>query len=209
MPESIRELDLPELGRLFFAREKNVSAVAEAYPRAAILDLISERAAGIASVVRHMSSEQLAYRLPGMPEGWDASGDEEEFNISEIVTHIATGTTFYWFSIARALGHPRPRFIRPPREVAVTGRQGSVLGRGGWSGMPAEELVELLRSTTDDFLAYVSTLTVNEDQALGTYEAYGDLTVKGWLLLLAVHYDMHLQQIEHLSRQPDFPRGNS
>jgi hypothetical protein len=152
-----------------------------------------------------MSPEQLAYRLPGTPGGWDASGDEAEFDISEIVTHLASGTTFYWFNIARALGHPRPRFLRPPREVPITGRTGSVLGRGGWSGVPASELAVLFKTTTGDFLTYVSTLTPGDEQVLGTYEGYGDLTVKGWLLLLAVHYDMHLKQILHMLEQPDFP----
>jgi hypothetical protein len=205
MPEKLQDLDLPELGRLFFAREESVSVVGEEYPSGEILDLISDRASDILTALGQMSSDQLAYRLPGTPQGWDASGDEAEFNTSEIVTHLVTGTTFYRFSIARALGHPRPPFVRPPREVQVTGRQGSVLGRGGWSGMTAVELATLLRETTDDFLAYIATLNVDEERALGTYEEYGELTIKGWLLLLALHYDMHLKQIELMRKQPDFP----
>jgi hypothetical protein len=207
MKGDIEELDLPELGRRFFAREENVSAVAALYPREEILDLINDRTMRMVSAVEGMSPDQLAYRLPGKPGGWDASGDEAEFDISEIVTHLATGTTFYWFNIARALGHPRPRFLRPPREVPITGKTGSVLGRGGWSGVPASELALLLETTTQEFLTYVSTLTTDEEQTLGTYEGYGDLTVKGWLLFLAVHYDMHFKQVLHMFEQPDFPRS--
>jgi hypothetical protein len=205
MQSDIEKVDLQELGRRLFARELNVIEVAELYTREEMLDLVSDRTSRMARAIEGMSPDQLSYRLPGTPGDWDASGDEAEFDISEIVTHVATGTTFYWFNIARALGHPRPRFLRPPREVPITGRSGSVLGRGGWSGVPASELAALLETTTSDFFTYLSSITAGEEEILGTFEGYGDLTMKGWLLLLAVHYDMHLKQILHMIEQADFP----
>ena len=34
-------------------------------------------------------------RLPGAPDGPDASGDEAHFNSSELATHVASGLTDY------------------------------------------------------------------------------------------------------------------
>ena len=202
----IREIDLHELGRRFFAKEEDIGETALRFGREEIVAFIGERSESMASRIEELMPEQLSYRLSGRPGGWDASDDEQEFDISEIATHVAVSVSFYWFGIARALGHRLPRFPRAPREVRVTGKTGQVFGRGGWSGAQAQELAQLLRASTSDFLVYVSSLTEDEGKRVGTYEGYSELTVDGWLLLLAVHYDMHLKQIERMREQPDFPQ---
>jgi hypothetical protein len=205
MEAGIRQVDLSDLGRRFFAREVQISVVADQYTRDEIISLIRDQTAGMAALVKPMTSEEIAFHLPGAPEGWDASEDEHEFDISQIVTHVAVATVFYWFGIAHALGHPRPRFPRAPRDAAVTGKTGQRFGRGGWKNVPAAELVALLDTTTTDFLAYTTSLTEPEEHTLSSYEGYGELSIKGWLLLLAIHFDMHLKQIQQLQQHPDYP----
>ena len=206
MPD-LRGENLEEIGRLFFSRERPINPVAEQYSREELCAFVRELSAEMENAVKDLAPEQLAYRLPGSPGGWDASGDEEHFDTSEIVTHVAMGTAFYWWGITRSLGHSRPPFTRPPKGAKVTGIQGRVVGRGGWSGLSAPELTQMLRDSTEGFLAYVEGLPEEAAKAVSSYEGFGELTVKGWLLLLAVHFHMHLKQMQYMQAQPDYPSG--
>jgi hypothetical protein len=204
MPD-LHEENLEELGKQFFSRERSIDLTAEKYTKEELCAFLREHCARLEGIVREMTPAQVAYRVPGAPKGWDASGDEEHFDTSQIVTHVAVGTSFYWWGIARAMGHDRPQFPRPPSGAKVTGTQGRVVGRGGWSGIAATELVRMLHETTEDFLAYVEGLPPDAEGKTSSYGSFGDLTLKGWLLLLAVHFHMHLKQIEGMRAQPDYP----
>ena len=195
--------DLIELARQFFARERSINDTAAEYTRDELCTFAREMSAEMENMVRDLTPEQIAYRMPGKPEGWDSSGDEAEFDTSQIVTHVAVSVAFYWFGIARGLGHGRPQFPRAPRGTEVTGKTGSVLGRGGWTGVPGTELATLLHDAMDSFLKYIETLPAEELGTRTVYEGYGELTANGWLLLLAAHLDLHLKQLKamHDSRQ--------
>jgi hypothetical protein len=204
---NLQSTDLRELARQFFARERSINDTAAEYTREELCAFSREMSAEMEDTVRELTPAQIAYRLPGRPEGWDASGDEAEFDTSEIVTHVAAAVAFYWFGIARGLGHGRPQFPRAPRGTNVTGKTGSVLGRGGWSGVPGPDLATLLHDTMESFLAYIETLPAEAAEIKTVYEGYGELTVNGWLLLLAAHMDLHLKQLKSMQASPDFPTG--
>jgi len=201
----LHSTDLIELARQFFERERTVNDVAAEYTRDELCSFAREMSAEMEDTVRDLTPEQIAYRLPGKPGGWDSSGDEAEFDTSEIVTHVAVSIAFYWFGIARGLGHGRPQFPRAPRGTNVTGKTGSVLGRGGWTGVPGPELASLVHDMMDSFLGYVETLPTEQMETKTVYEGYGELTVNGWLLLLAAHLDLHLKQVRTMQSQPDYP----
>ncbi|HKP51893.1 MAG TPA: DinB family protein [Chloroflexia bacterium] len=201
----LHSTDLIELARQFFERERTVNDAAAEFTRDELCSFAREMSAEMENTVRDLTPEQIAYRLPGKPAGWDSSGDEAEFDTSEIVTHVAVGVAFYWFGIARGLGHGRPQFPRAPRGTNVTGKTGSVLGRGGWSGVPGSELASLLHDMMHSFLGYVETLPAEQMETKTVYEGYGELTVNGWLLLLAAHLDLHLKQLKTMQSQPDYP----
>ena len=204
----LKTFDFPEIARRFFAREIDMNAEAAQVERDVYISHINELSERLASNIEGLGERQLEWRISGKPSNWDASGDEAEFNISEIATHVASGTTFYHFNIARALGHPRPRFLRPDRDKRVTGQSGSVLGRGGWGGVSGEDLARMLRTTTRDFLTYVGGLSEEDEISLGDVEGYGSLTPRAWLLLDTVHFEMHLKQLEQMLAHPDFPAGD-
>lgn len=202
---TLHSTDLIELARQFFARERSINETAAEYSREELCAFSKELSAEMEELVRDMTPAQVAYHPPGKPSGWDASGDEAEFDVSQIVTHVAVSVAFYWFGIARGLGHPRPRFPRAPMGSSVTGKTGSVLGRGGWSGVPGPELATLLHDTMASFMEYIESLSNEMLQTKTVYEGYGELTVNGWLLLLAAHFDLHLKQLKMMQAQPDFP----
>ncbi len=204
---NLQSTDLIELARQFFERERSINDSAASFSREELCAFSREKSIEMEGLVRDLTPEQIAYRVPGKPGGWDASGDETEFDTSEIVTHIVAGTTFYWFGIARGFGHERPQFQRAPRGTNVTGKTGQVLGRGGWSGVEGPELARLLADTLEGFMTYISSLPQGEGTGEKTvaYESFGDVTVNGWLLLLAAHFDLHLKQLRAMQARPDFP----
>jgi DinB superfamily len=200
--------DPDELAQNFYSGEGPVHPVAQEYTRSEITSLFRENIRQITELVRELTPAQLAYRLPGEPSGPDASGDEEHFDTSEIVTHLAAGIAFHQWGITRALGHERPEFPRPPEGVKTTAVKGRIVGAGGWSGERADELVRLLEGTANRLLAYVETLPDQFDDSVKTSGGlFKDMTPHDWLFVAMVHTAMHLKQIKVMQSQPDYPVG--
>ncbi len=204
------DLDLTNIDQLmnqFFAGNLSLNLVSARYSREEICDFLREQLGEMESIVESLTPTQLAYRMPGAPAGVDASGDEEHFNTSQIATHVASGITFHWLGMARALGEERPKYVRAPEGVKTTGTKGTILGGGGWDGSPAPELIQLLKDTGDRFLVYVESLPEGaESQATSSFGGvFRDLTPHDWLFLDALHVAMHNKQIREMQAQPDFP----
>ena len=198
--------NLKQLTDQYFGGEIDLSAEAARYSRQDICDYYRRNVAKLARLVAHMSPAQLAYRLPGAPSGLDMSGDEEHFDTSQIVTHIASGTAFHWWGITRALHHERPQFPKPPEGTPTTGQLKSGMGAGGWSGVPADELVRVLMETANRFLNYIESLPPDTDfAATSRYGVFGTLSAHGWLFLAGMHSAMHLEQVREMRAQPDYP----
>jgi DinB superfamily len=193
-------------GKLF-GEGTQVDTVSRYYTREEMLAFLQENVAKIEAEVRGMSPEQLMYRVPGKPGGPDASGDEEHFDTSEIVTHLASAMTFHQWNITRALKHERPTMTKPPEGATTTGKRKDVVGSGGWRGMNGRELADLLKSTVERFVAYINSLS-DADMVAGTssFGFFNKNTPHDWLFLAIMHAGMHLNQIQQLKAQGDYPR---
>jgi hypothetical protein len=199
--------NIDEVALRFMGRKALINEAAERYSPEEIRDYLRENITRLIETVKPMTSEQLAYRMTGKPEGVDWSGDEEHFDTSQIVTHTVSGMAHQWRGMARALGHERPPYPTPPEGAKMTGTRATIMGGGGWSGMQADELVVLLRDYADRFLAYLESLPEDGDYSqTSKHIEFGDLTAKGWMLLAAVHVGMHVSQIERMKAQPDYPK---
>src|SRR4051794_19832556 len=209
--EIVRDIRLDALDSLaksYYSGERPIQPAANNYTKTEMVDFLRRYVADLEIAIAALNPEQLAYRLPGAPQGPDASGDEAHFNPSELATHVASGLTFHWRGIARSLGHPPPTFTRPPEGARTTGTQGNVLGAGGWDGATAPELAHLLHETSDRFLAYLDSLPPDLDRT-GTmrFSTLGSLDAHGWLFLAAVHPAVHLHQLHNMQAEPDYPGG--
>ena len=205
MPE-LHFSDVHQYVDLFAAGDTGINDAANEFSRADLCAFLQQNVDEISRMVRAMTPAQLASRLPGAPDGWDASGDEEHFDATQIVTHLSSGIAFHWWGIARALGHDRPDFPRPPEGTPTTGKTRNRLGGGGWTGIPIEEALSLLDATTQRFLAYVNTLPDDQaHQATASLGIFKDLTAHGWLFLDSIHVAMHIQQLAEMQSQPDYP----
>src|SRR4051794_961434 len=188
--------NLQELTAEFFAGRFDLDSLAVHYTPEQISAYYRSNIDRVLALVGTMSPEQLAYRLPGAPTGSDASGDEDHFDTSQIVTHLASGTTFHWRNVARALGHARPTFNRAPEGARLTAQRGGIMGGGGWADATATEMTQLLRDTEAAFLGYLGSLPPDTDMTQ-RYEVPGfaNLTAHGWLFLAGMHSAMHLKQM--------------
>jgi hypothetical protein len=195
-----------EFAQRFYSGEGPVNDVSREYTRREIMAFLRGNVDGLCAEVEGMTAEQLAYRLPGVPTGPDESGDEEHFDTSQIMTHMASGIGFHWWNITRAMRHERPPMPRPPDGVDVTGKKKNAMGGGGWRGLSAPELCELLRDTTDGFLAYVEQLPEDTGDARSSFGLFRDMSPHDWLFAVATHAGMHLVQIRDMKAQADFPR---
>lgn len=198
--------DVHRYVELFAAGDSAINDAATEFSRADLCAFLRQNVDEIEQMVRAMTPAQLAYRLPGTPEGWDTSGDEEHFDATQIVTHLASGIAFHWWGIARALGHERPDFPRPPEGVPTTGKTRSRLGAGGWTGVPIDEALAMLDATTERFLNYVHGLPGDQaPAATASLGIFKDLTAHGWLFIDAIHVAMHIQQLGEMQSQSDYP----
>ena len=200
-------LDLADdLAARFFAEKAQVAQASRDYSREELLAFLSDNVEKICQEIEGMTPEQLAYRLPGVPEGPDESGDEENFDTSEIVSHLAVGTAFHWWNLTRAMRTDRPPMPHPPAGAHVTGKKRTGMGAGGWRDASAEELAALLRQTVADFSAYVRAVPGDVwAQGESSFGLFRDMSPHDWLFLVAVHSAMHLNQIRRMKAMPEFP----
>jgi hypothetical protein len=68
------------------------------------------------------------------------------------------------------------------------------------------ELAVALRSATDRFLAYIAAIPADADWTQKRSSTFfGNLSLRGWVLLAVLHDEDHLQQIWRLAALPTFP----
>lgn len=205
MPK-LRAEDVQSYYERFAAGETDINSLSEQFSRDALCAFLDSHVEELINAVQGLTPKQLAYRMPGMPQGWDANGDERHYDASELVTHVASGIAFHHWGITRALGGPRPQFPRPPDGVATTGKRGATMGAGGWTGRPRSETLPLLRQTANSFIEYVRGLPDEESrQAVSSMGGFKHLTAHSWLFLDAVHAAMHVAQLREMQAQPDYP----
>ncbi len=205
LEEKLANLD--EFTGLVFGGEVSVDELAAPYSRQELIEFLTTSMGKLRKTVLAMTPTQLAYRMPGAPTGPDESGDEEHFDTSQIVTHVASGLSFHRWHIARALGHERPDFPRPPEGTPITGKKKNAMGGGGWSGLSGEDLARLLDNALAAFLGYAETLPADfGPEATSRHVIFGHLSPHGWFFLAAVHPAMHLKQIEKMQAQAGYPR---
>lgn len=185
-----------------------INTTSEQFSRNDLCAFLRQNVADLEESMLVMTPSQLAFRLPGAPAGWDTSGDEQHFDALEITTHVASGITFHWWGMARALGHSRPEFPRPPEGTPMTGKTRNMMGAGGWTGVPLPEVLALLRQTLDRFLDYVGNLPDDiSSTATSSLGAFKHLTAHSWLFLDAIHVAMHLKQLREMQAHPAYPAG--
>src|SRR5581483_9060093 len=137
------------------------------------------------------TQEQLSYRPPE-----SASGNEEDrWSATMALTHLIATENWYLMNMGRLQGR-REHFDVMPRGLGDLARQ----------DLPQPELSAQLRAATERMLSEIANITPAADlNARRDSTFFGELGLRGWVMLAIIHDLDHLEQIERLTEQTDFP----
>lgn len=137
------------------------------------------------------TQEQLAYRPPAT----EGKSEEDCWSATMTLTHLIATENWYLMHMGRLQGR-REHFDVMPRG----------LGDHARPDVPQPELSAQLRTATERLLAEIANIAPDADlNASRDSVFFGQLGLRGWVMLAIIHDQDHLEQIERLTAQPDFP----
>ena len=142
-------------------------------------------------------------RLQALAEGWSADqlrvrppagSGEDRWSATEALTHLIATQNWYLLHMNRLIGR-REHF-----DLMVRG-----LGDQARQDVPKAELAADLRAATQRLLAFIDALPPEADLgARRDSTFFGELSLRGWVLLAVIHDLDHLAQAERLRTLPTF-----
>ena len=150
--------------------------------------------ATIQALVEGWSQEQLTWQPPAAQSQAPAHG-EDRWSATEAVTHLIATENWYLLHMGRLVGK-REHFAIMPRG----------LGDHADNGVPKDQLAAELNAATERILADIAAIPADADlTARRDSTFFGELSLRGWVMLAIVHDLDHTAQIQRLTEQPGFP----
>ncbi|HEV2236405.1 MAG TPA: DinB family protein [Ktedonobacterales bacterium] len=169
------------------AGETTIDAEARRYTLAELGEWLRHTRAGLLAVTTTWSDAQLSAQPAG------GSG-ENAWSASEAITHLVATENWYLLHMTRLLGR-KEHF-----DVMVRGR-----GDLARNGVPGAQLTAELRATTDRMLSEVAAIPADADlNATRDSTFFGDLSLRGWVLLAVIHDMLHYDQISQTAAANGF-----
>jgi hypothetical protein len=143
------------------------------------------------ALVDDWTQEQLSYRPPAT----DAIREENSWSATMALSHLIATENWYLMHMGRLQGR-REHFDVMPRGLGDHARQ----------DVSREELSAQLDASTTRMLAEIANIPPNANlTAQRDSVFFGMLGLRGWVMLAIIHDQDHLEQIERLTEQTDFP----
>jgi hypothetical protein len=137
------------------------------------------------------TQEQLSYQPPAT----DAVREEDRWSATMALSHLIATENWYLMHMGRLQGR-REHFDVMPRGLGDHARQ----------DVPQQELSAQLRAATARMLAEIANIPPDADlSARRDSVFFGELGLRGWVMLAIIHDQDHMEQIEHLTAQAGFP----
>ena len=162
---------------------------------------LAELAAGLGLTRGHLQAivdgwtqEQLLAR-PRAAESGAAAEGEDRWSATEAITHLIVTENWYLLHMGRLVGR-RERFETMPRGLGDQARQ----------DVPKAELSAGLAAATRAMLDAIAALPPDADlEAVRDSTFFGDLSLRGWVMLAIIHDLDHLRQIGRVAAERGFP----
>ncbi len=177
------------------------------HERHQVMEQLAASQTRLAALVRPLTSAQWSFRE-----------SQDRWSAEEIVEHLLLFERFIIGTIARTLAQP----AEPGKQAEASGKESLVLALAhsrdrrieareivrptGQSHQKDALLVELETARTQT-LAFAAMTEAPLDEHFFPHLAFGDLSCRQWLLVLAQHTARHVLQIEQIMAHSAFPRG--
>lgn len=192
--ETLREIR----GRLD-RRESTIEEEARRYTLDELSEALRMTRGMLQALAEGWTQEQLLARPAGASAAEQAepsSQGEDRWSATEALTHLVVTQNWYMLHMDRLLGR-RTQYEQMPRGLGDQARQ----------DVPKEELARRLGEATERLLGYVASIPADADlTAARASTFFGDLSLRGWVMLAVGHDLDHLAQIGRVAEKPDFPR---
>jgi hypothetical protein len=185
--------DLTALRQRILQGELTIEQAGSQYSLGELAEALRMTRATIQALVEGWSQEQLMWQPPAAQSQAPAHG-EDRWSATEAVTHLIATENWYLLHMGRLVGK-REHFAIMPRG----------LGDHADNGVPKEILATELNTATERILADIAAIPADADltaQRDSTF--FGELSLRGWVMLAIVHDLDHTAQIERLTEQPGF-----
>lgn len=172
--------------------EITLDNAASAYSLAELRNALARSRASLQTIAAGWSQEQLWFRPPDAEQ---AAEGEDRWSATEALTHVMATQNWYLLHMNRLIGR-REHF-----DLMVRG-----LGDQARQDVPKDELASALAAATERLLGFIDAMPADADlSARRDSTFFGELSMRGWVLLAIVHNADHDAQIERLRGMAGFP----
>ena len=189
---------LGELRNRLNSGETDIETAAQDYSIAELAGGLQDTRGQLQAIADRWTQDQLLTRPP-LAEREDVAEASDRWSATEAISHLIATQNWYMLHMGRLLGR-REQFDVMPHGLGDQARQDIL----------KSELTTALRSATDRFLAYIAGIPADVDWTQKRSSTFfGDLSLRGWVLLATLHDEDHLRQIQRLAALPAFPAGKA
>ena len=186
--------DLVTLRGRLNAGEADIETASNNYSVEELAETVRETRGMLQAVADGWTQDQLLARPP-LREREDVALSEDRWSATEAISHLIATQNWYMLHMGRLLGR-REHFDVMPNGLGDLAHQDILKA----------DLEEQLRSATTSFLECIAGIPADADftqKRSSTF--FGDLSLKGWILLAALHDADHRQQIQRIADTTTFP----
>jgi hypothetical protein len=186
--------DLVSLGGRITNGETDIETASHDYSVEELAQAVKETRGMLQAIAGGWTEDQLLARpASGLIE--NVTLGEDRWSATEAISHLIATENWYLLHMGRLLGR-REHFDVMPHGLGDHARQDIL----------KVDLEEGLRSATNRFLDYIASIPADADLTQTRSSTFfGDLSLRGWILLAALHDSDHLQQIQRVAAMATFP----
>ncbi|HEU5347374.1 MAG TPA: DinB family protein [Ktedonobacterales bacterium] len=186
--------DLTALRQRIVSGELTIEQAGSQYSLADLAEPLRMTRATVQALVEGWSQAQLAWQPPAAQSETPVDG-EDRWSATQAVTHLIATENWYLMHIGRLVGK-REHFDVMPRG----------LGDHADNSVPKAELATQLSTATERLLGDIAAIPADADMdARRDSIFFGELSLRGWVMLAIVHDLDHTAQMERLTEQRGFP----
>jgi hypothetical protein len=183
----------------------------KSHERQLAVDILTASQSSLLAVVANLSRQQ-----------WHFHESPDRWSIAENIEHLIHFESFINQAVNNSLSRP----AEPEKQLQAASKQSQVLSlgtsdsrranlkareavrpTGAWSD--SNHLIANFRRVRAGTIAFVSETDADLHNHFFPHIAFGDLDCYQWLLVLGVHTERHILQIQQVQANPAYPVSNS